>query len=180
MQAASDAYNSSLDPSLRLDLDKLAKHVMETHTPDGHVLLGLLSYYSATSSFDAFSAAREMGDKLLQAASVPNATLSGIAPEDLLEPFVALYRFTAEDRYLELSKSLAHLGTGPADKPYESLTRLRGTLELYRLTGNETYLKPVTAAWKDFAENRIASTGTMATDRSEAADDCVTAAWLRL
>jgi uncharacterized protein len=183
-------------------------------------LIGLLSYYRVTGSQPALAAARKIGDLLAltfgegasQRDILKSSTHVGMAATSVLEPMAMLYRYTGEQRYLDFAhyilraydrpdgpKIIASLtATGNVfhtanAKAYEMMSNLVGLTDLYRLTGEETLLKPAVAAWKDIAANRLYLTGTTSANEyfqdngelpgEESAgvgETCATVTWLQL
>lgn len=148
-------------------------------------LIGLLTYYQATGYVPALNSCRKMGDLLISTFQKGNKDIIkagwhvGMAATSVLEPMVMLYRYTNEKKYLEfcrfIVKSWDEPG-GPAilksllkdgnvyktanGKAYEMLSNLVGLLDLYRVTGEPSYLKACTNAWNDIITNRHYITGT--------------------
>ncbi len=183
-------------------------------------LIGLLSYYQVTADAPALEAARKIGDLLsttfgdgpgqrdITAAGAPAA----MAATSVLEPMCILYRYTGEKRYLDFAQYIVRAYERPrgpgilkdigesgsvyrvgGGKAYDLLSNLCGLLELYRLTGEETYLKPAVTAWKDILGSRLYVTGSTGSDEyfrdnfnlpgeeaARAGDGCTTVAWLQL
>jgi DUF1680 family protein len=146
-----------------------------------YVLIGLLSYYQVTGDRPALDAARKIGDLLTRTFSPGTIFRSGpelgLAAASVLEPACTLYRYTGEKRNLASHIVRAyHLpnGMGFLQPPVgalslyktangtasDILSNLVGLLELHRLTGDESFLKPALAAWKDILAKRLYVTGT--------------------
>jgi DUF1680 family protein len=184
-----------------------------------YALIGLLTYYQMTGDPAALGACRKVGDLLAKTFGAGEGqrdlmacgTHVGMAPGSVLEPMVLLYRCTGEPRYLDFCRTIAKAydesPRGPKlirsltehgnvfrtanKKAYEMLSCLVGLAELYRMTGDETYLKPCVNAWNDVAAKRLYITGT--TSHGERFHDdgelpgtgnvgemCVTVTWLQL
>jgi len=183
-------------------------------------LIGLLSYYAATGHQPALETARKIGDLLArtfgdgpgQRDILKSGTHVGMAATSVLEPMAMLYRYTGEQRYLDFAHYILRAYDRPdgpkiitsltatgnvfhtADaKAYEMMSNLVGLADLYRLTGEETLLKPALAAWKDIASNRLYLTGTTSANEyfqdngklpgEESAgvgECCATVTWLQL
>jgi uncharacterized protein len=148
-------------------------------------LIGLLTYYQYTGNEPALNACRKMGDLLINTfgpgkKSILSAgTHVGMAATSVLEPMVRLYRFTADERYLDFAKyivaswdephgpkilktlltekSVAKTANG---KAYEMLSNLVGLCELARVTGHREYLQAVLNAWEDIVAHRLYLTGS--------------------
>jgi hypothetical protein len=103
----------------------------------------------------------------------------GMAATSVLEPIVLLYRFTADEHYLEFAKYLVgawNEENGPKvletlltkksvaktanGKAYEMLSNLVGLCELARVTGNRDYLQAALNAWEDVVAHRLYLTGS--------------------
>ncbi len=154
-------------------------------------LLGIIAYYRISGDEAALAASKKLGDFLvgLFGKATDDRSLAGSA---LIEPFVYLYRYTGDLRYLDFSESRADswLAAKPAriDPTYENLSDLVGLIELYRITGDESYFRPVTAAWSDVRTNHLALTGkptpvsfdTRAAERDDITELCATASWMQL
>jgi len=183
-------------------------------------LLGLLAYYQATGYPPALDAARKIGDLLMntfgegpgQRDIIRAGTHMGMAATSVLEPICLLHRYTGEMRYIEFARyivraiefpegprilrslnqtgSVARTANG---KAYEMMSNLVGLLELYRLTGDETLLKPARAAWVDISSKRLYITGTTSAgehfrddyelpgeEASAVGEGCATVTWLQL
>ncbi len=148
-------------------------------------LVGLLAYYQATGNEPALAACRKMGDLLYKTFVeekkdiIKASTHVGMASTSVLEPMVMLYRYTGEKKYLDfcihltkaweqphgpklISSLLEHGNVHKTanNKSYEMLSNLVGLAELYRLTGDEQYLKACTNAWKDIKTKRHYPIGT--------------------
>lgn len=147
----------------------------------------------------------------------------GMASSSILEPVIYLYQRTGEARYLDFAKYIAeemNAADGPllidkalagvpvstrfphpkvwfsvenGQKAYEMMSCYEGLLELYKLTGEETYLKAVEATVKTIIEQEINIAGsgsafecwyggaerqTMATYHTM--ETCVTFTWMQL
>jgi DUF1680 family protein len=186
-------------------------------------LIALLNYYGRTGYEPALAACRKMGDLLVktygegegQRSIVLNDWHVGMANSSVLEPMVGLYRYTGDPRYLEFCRYIVRAWDGPKgprivstlletgsvrrvanNKGYEMMSNFVGLLDLYRITGDETYLKPVLIAWQDIVSKRLYLTGTATwgehfqEDYFLRADDvdkspgvgegCVTTTWLQM
>ncbi|MBC7915345.1 MAG: glycoside hydrolase family 127 protein [Pyrinomonadaceae bacterium] len=184
-------------------------------------LIGLLSYYSISGYKPALDASKKVGDLLCttfgtkpgQKDIVKAGEHVGMAATSVLEPMVDLYRYTGDKKYLDFCfyiiesfdqkhgpKILTTLTTTGGQvnktansKAYEMLTNLVGVVKLYKVTGDENYLKPILLAWKDIVTNRRYITGTASSwehfkdeqNLPGGVDDhmgegCVTTTWIQL
>lgn len=183
-------------------------------------LIGLVSYYQATGNQPALDASRKIGDLLCrtfgtgagQRDIIASGTHVGMAATSVLEAMVNLYRFTGDAKYLAFCEYLVSSWKQPNGpkiidsllatqsvfhtanaKAYEMMSNLVGLTELYRLTGNATYLQTAQTAWKDIAAHRLYVTGTTSAKEHFADDEvlpgeepssvgegCATVTWLQL
>jgi len=150
-------------------------------------LIALLNYYRHTCDPAVLNACRRMGDLLVKTfGEVPgqrNIVVGdphrGMASTSVLEGMDMLYRDTGDDRYLDFCRYIVRSWETPqgphiissllktqsvhqvADaKAYEMLSNFVGLLDLYRLTGEHTFLEPVLIAWTDIVANRLYLSGT--------------------
>jgi uncharacterized protein len=143
-------------------------------------LRGLLSYWQATGEDDAYTSAQLIGDLLVNTfgAKADKQQLSGkedgkglpfrLAALQEIEPLIFLYRYTAEPSYLDLCKSIVRavdinstlLTPAPEQHLSDTLLSLAGLTELYRITGDKSYLSPVLRGWKALAGNGLLLTGS--------------------
>jgi DUF1680 family protein len=184
-----------------------------------YALIGLLTYYRMTGDQAALNACRGVGKLLAKTFGTSEGqrdlmacgTHVGMAPGSVLEPMVWLYRYTGDSRDLDFCRYVARAyDAGPRapqlirsltehgsvfrtanKKAYEMLSCLVGLCELYRVTGDRTFLTPCLNAWADIASHRLYATGTTSY-REHFRDDgdlpgsghvgemCVTVTWLQL
>jgi hypothetical protein len=183
-------------------------------------LIGLLSYYQTSGYTPALDACRKIGDLLVktfgkapgQRDIIDAGTHMGMAATSVLEPMCLLYRYTGDERYLDFARYLVRAYDQPngpkiirslaatgsvyqtADgKAYEMMSNLVGLIELYRLTGDPSYLQPAQIAWKDIVAKRLYLTGTTSAgerfredfdlpgeEASDVGEGCATVTWLQL
>ena len=183
-------------------------------------LIGLLNYHQATGDESALRASRRIGDLLVETFGtepgkrdiIASSTHVGMAATSVLEPMVQLYRLTGEPRYLEFCRYLVASWDQPNGpklleslrttgsvfrtanaKAYEMMSDLVGVVELYKVTGDESLLKPVLAAWRDIRDKRLYITGTTSSkehflddqvlpgdDKDNVGEGCATVTWLQL
>ena len=186
-------------------------------------LIGLLNYHGRTGDAGALAASRKVGNLLLkvygdgpgQRDIVLNGKHVGMANTSVLEAMVALYRRTGDPAYLEFCRYIVRswdhekgpkvihtlLATGSVlkvanNKAYEMLSDLVGLVDLYRMTGDQSLLRPVLLAWQDIRDKRLYLSGTTSwrehfqEDHLLRADDvdenagvgegCVTTTWMQL
>lgn len=154
---------------------------------------------------------------------VKTGNYRGMPSCSILEPFVILYRSTGETKYLDFAKYIVQQWETPdgpklisnalasvpvsvrfphpdvwwsyenGQKAYEMMSCYEGLLELYRITGEPTYLKAVEMSVSDIIENEIniAGSGTafecfyhgaeFQTDPTyHTMETCVTMTWMKL
>lgn len=159
-------------------------------------LAGLLNYWRVTGEEDAYTSCQLLGDLLVktwghkgeygaQLGKNSNVPLR-LAALQTVGPLTALYRYTADPDYLDLGKFIVGAIDLPSVlSPPSSAEELSGTLlglsglaDLYRITGDKSYLLPVVSYWKSTAARHLLLTGAPAL--SSDVDNCVTAAWMQL
>jgi DUF1680 family protein len=106
-----------------------------------------------------------------------------MASSAILEPMIWLYWRTGDERYLDFGRWLVDenwaAAGGPAisrsllagdgvartgtAKAAEMLICFTGMVELYRATGEETYLRPVLIGWEDIVAHHLYITGSAST-----------------
>ncbi len=207
LDAAANTYEYSHDQNLKAVMDRVAKALLATQAANGDAgihavevgasntnnwtrrsdLLGLLAYYRVTATEAALTAAKKIGDLLVNTYGKDRAEPADQSAAILLEPLVYLYRYTGEGRYLDLCKTIAGTWTqskeARVDPSYENLSTLQGLVELYRITGDEAYFRPALATWRDIRANELTLTGAISSNAkagSNGCDACVTAAWMQL
>lgn len=177
-----DGYLGTYLPAQRFGLFDGADWDVWSHK---YNLIGLLTYYQYTGNRPALNACRRVGDLLVRTfrpggRSILSAgTHMGMAATSVLEPVVLLYRFTADERYLQFAHEIVKawdepggprildtlLTVGRVDKTangkaYEMLSNLVGLCELARASGNQNYLQAPLNAWHDIVSKRLYITGS--------------------
>lgn len=161
-----------------------------------HSIIGLLSYYRFSGEAQALQTARRAADCVLnnfgpgRRSVVATGPHGGMASSAILEPLVGLYFETGEVKYLDfvrwlvdedwetpagpkiVSSLLAGRGVaGTANaKGIEMLVDFFGLVELYRATGEPSYLKAVLNAWDDIVRRQLYITGSASTGEYFRAD----------
>ncbi len=183
-------------------------------------MYGLLAYYTATGYQPALDACKKMGDLLCKTfgdAPGQRNILSagehmGMAATSVLDPMVELYRYTGQKQYMDFCYYIlkawdqedgpkvitALLATGNVTKvgnakAYEMLSNFVGIAKLYRVTGEDRFLKVVKVAWQDIVKNRLYISGTTssmeffqvdkvlpASSKDNMGEGCVTTTWIQL
>jgi DUF1680 family protein len=181
-------------------------------------LTGLLGYYQVTADAKALAGARRIGDMLArtfgdgpgQQDIIVAGAHMGLAATSVLEPMCVLYHYTGGPQYLDFARYIVRAYDQPrgpkliqsleatgsvyriADaRADDILDNLSGLLELYRLTGDEPYLKAATTAWKDIVSKRLYITGAVSSgeyfrddldlpgeEAASVGEGCATVAWL--
>ncbi len=139
-------------------------------------LSSLLTYYEATGNGAALAAARNLGDALSRNPHPVGPADLGAAL--LLEPACVLFRHTGERRQITQAVtrgldqpsaprilvrlletgSVYRAGRATAE---EILASLSGLVELHRLSGDPTFLKPALLGWEDITARRLYITGAV-------------------
>ncbi|HEY3322003.1 MAG TPA: beta-L-arabinofuranosidase domain-containing protein [Planctomycetota bacterium] len=205
LHAATLAWVNTNDAELRAKIDRVASELIKTQDADGYMgtyapekkwtswdvwchkydLLGLLTYYQFTGNAPALEASRKIGDLLINTFGPGKRSIIkagehvGMAATSVLEPVVQLYRFTAEEKYLDFAKYIIASWEEPGGpnvlktltdvkavnktangKAYEMLSNLVGLCELARVTGDKQYLTPCLNAWEDIVAHQLYITGS--------------------
>ncbi|MDX2153552.1 MAG: glycoside hydrolase family 127 protein [Bryobacteraceae bacterium] len=183
-------------------------------------LIGLLAYHRVSGDPKALEAARRVGELLMktfgegpgQRSIIKASTHVGMAATSVLEPVVYLYKATGDERLLRFAGFLVKSWEEPGgprvltsllehgnvrktanNKAYEMMSCLVGLLELYRYTGDASYLKAAAAAWEDIRARRRFITGTTSNlehfqedhvlpglESSNVGETCATVTWMQL
>ncbi len=176
-----DGYLGTYVPEKRFGLFPEADWDVWVHK---YCLIGLLAYHEATGSAEALRGACRIGDLLLgtfgpgKKSIIAAGTHVGMAATSVLEPIVRLYFTTGEAKYLQFAKYIVSAYDEPNGpkiiqsllahgnvrktanaKAYEMMSNLVGLCELYRATGEKTYLEVCEKAWQDIVEHRMYVTG---------------------
>ena len=129
---------------------------------NGRLLVGLMEYYELAKKSEVLSAARRLGDFLLRIAPKFNSpkmasdfneshfATSYICWTQQTEGLALLYKATNDKQYLNLAAAISErIERRPGDHVHGYLCSLRGTLDLFSLTGNRHFYEQVEAAWQD-------------------------------
>ncbi len=179
-------------------------------------LLALLNYYQRTGFEPALAAARRIGDLLCRRYGDGRQSIArndwhvGMANTSVLEPMATLYRLTGDARYLEFCRYIVRAWDEPSGpkilttlltkgrvnevangKAYEMTSNFVGLLELYRATGEASYLRAVQRASDDIVKNRRYLTGTASWAElyrgdhllradGKVGEGCVTTTWMQV
>ena len=152
---------------------------------------------------------------------VTKGNYRGMAASSVLEPICLLYKYTGNKKYLDFALEIVRQWETPegpqliskanvnvaerfpkpknwyspeqGQKAYEMMSCYEGLLELYRLTGNETYKKAVVETWQNIKDTEIDIVGSGAstemwfggkavenTPIHHFQETCVTVTWLKL
>ena len=157
----------------------------------------IMEYYALTRDADVLNSAKRLGDFLVrigplfnskamaEAFSADHFASSYICWTQQTEGLASLYAITRDDRYRDLSAAISQrIERRPEDHVHGYLSSLRGTLDLYRVTGNSSYLNQVIAAWKDIQNSGdTLITGGVPerwSPKRERTEGCAECDWLRL
>lgn len=128
------AYEYNSDPELFKIIQKAAKDLIVTQTPDGYIgnytpeaqlnhwniwgckytLLGLLAYYDISKDATALEAAKRLGDYVMTLVGpgksdiVKTGNYRGMPSSSILEPIVLLYNHTGKKEYLDFAKNIVN------------------------------------------------------------------------
>ena len=186
LDIASNAYDYGRDPGLKILLDKTAGAIFSnTHAlPAPELLPGLLSYYRITGAPLALSLSRRIADDLISRKQEADAA-------GIIESFIVLFRYTGDSGYIEAAKGTSnrwlsdHLRDTLTPDPVSLAPKLRlfaALIDMYRTTGDESYLQPAVSFWRNLDEKYIDLTGTVrfSTADKAPASACITVAWMQL
>jgi DUF1680 family protein len=179
-------------------------------------LIALLNYYQRTGYQPALAASTRIGDLLIRRYGEGRTSIAkndwhvGMANTSVLEPMALLYRLTGDARYLDFCRYIVRawdepkgarilttlLSSGRVNeigngKAYEMSSNFVGLLELYRATGEASYLRAVQRAWDDIVRNRRYLTGTASWAElfrgdhllradGKVGEGCVTTTWMQM
>jgi len=162
---------------------------------------------------------RELAEK--NALLVKKGNHRGMAASSVLEPITQLYVRTADKRYLDFAQEIvrqwetpdgpqliskagqdvarrfpkpaSQFGWEQGQKAYEMMSCYEGLLELYRLTGNQTYRNAVEKTWENIRDTEINVAGSGASIEvwfggknlqtlpvRHYQETCVTVTWIKL
>lgn len=152
-------------------------------------LMGLLSIYTTFDDHEALQAAEKIGDLLYNTFVAGNLKIEevgrhmGMASTSLLDPMVDLYRYTGNNKYLEICNLIIQSYDHPNGpgiikslltsksvfktanaKAYEMLSNLVGVAKLYEINGDIKLLQACQNAWEDIVSHRLFITGTTSND----------------
>lgn len=199
LQAAAHAYEGRQQPELRAAMDRVVNALAKAQAKDGYLgtasesermsaddlhvqranLLGLLAYYEATGGESAYTVAQKIGDLLVE--KLKSGELKDpLGGAGLAEPMVMLYRYTAEPAYVGLAKALAKVNDSVEAPVEDHLAYYASLAELYRISGEEIYLRAATRGWANMAGTQLSITGAPAAKSAGQIDNCVTSLWVRL
>jgi DUF1680 family protein len=164
---------------------------------NGRLLVGLMEYYALDRDPAVLGAARKLGDFLVRIGpqfnsqamadsfSADHYASSYICWTQQTEGLAALYAATHDERYRDLCAAISkRISRRPGDHVHGYLTSLRGTLDLHAATGDDAYLKQVTAAWQDVVHSGdLLITGGVPerwSPKRERTEGCAECDWLRL
>lgn len=164
---------------------------------NGRLLVGLTAYYSLSHDPDVLRAARRLGDFLVRIAPRFNSqqmeqafgsahfATSYICWTQQTEGLAELYAQTKDARYRDVCGDIARrTSRRPGDHVHGFLCSVRGTLDLYKATGDDEYLQMALRHWKDVTESGdILVTGGVPeawSPKRRRTEGCAECDWLRL
>ena len=164
---------------------------------NGRLLVGLAEYYSLSHDPAVLQAACRLGDFLVkispqfnsrqmeEAFGAAHFATSYICWTQQTEGLAELYRLTKEARYGEVCGDIARrISRRGGDHVHGFLSSVRGTLNLYKVTGDDEYLQMVLRHWKDVTESGdILVTGGVPeawSPKRMRTEGCAECDWLRL
>ncbi len=215
LDASAAAYEYNQDPQLRslmnrvasaliAELSKTSSQANRLTSAEQYViarcdLLGLVNYYRVTGETTAFLAARRLADSVIAHMGPTQVEAShrqlSIAAAGLLEPLIYIYRFSGDKGYLDACRAIAASAALPSFASIHSQAEflpviygVNGLVDLYQVTGEQSYLQPGIRGWQDMATGRLSKTGAplvfdAASEQnveSQAVDACNTVGWLQL
>jgi DUF1680 family protein len=147
-------------------------------------LSGLVNDYRLSADQNAFSAATKLANLLVSERKKQHdaAMFAGA-----LAPMVELYRFTDDQKYLNFCTAVAEawLRAKPPELAvkFGNLAILNGLVDLYRVSGDNTFFKAPLQSWTELRAAGFTLTGVPAVTApggSLALDTCTTGAWVDL
>ena len=133
---------------------------------NGRLLVGLMEYYEFAKRKDVLLSACKLGDFLDRIGPQFNSSqmatdfdaahfaTSYICWTQQIEGLARLYKATGDAKYLNLGAAISgRMERRPGDHVHGYLCSLRGTLELYEITGNKLFLARVETAWGDITHS---------------------------
>lgn len=172
-----------------------------------HVMLALLMWYEFTADTTALACACRAGDLIcatyLDTNRRPKDAGSTEMNLSVIHVLGRLYRYTGQDRYLRMMKTILQDWESPeagdyyrlglagvpfyqTPKPrWESVHAIQGLVEMYQITGDVSYRKAFEQLWRSIAQTDIHNTGAFSTDeqavgspfRIGAVETCCQVAW---
>lgn len=183
-------------------------------------LMGLLRYYELSGFRPALDSSEKIGDLIMKTFGTEKGQKDivkagghvGMAATCILESMAELYRFSGDKKYLEYCYTLTKAFDNPGGpkiittlnseqrvdkvanaKAYEMMSNFLGVTKLYRLTGDDQFLKPILTAWNDIVTSRLYITGTTSSfehfqddhvlpgsSKDNMGEGCVTTTWVQL
>jgi len=179
-----DGYLGTYSKSLRITNNKISHQYSWDVWNLSYMVLGLIEVHRFFPNIKYSNAAKKIGELFLktfgdgQNLITDYGTRKGISATIILDPVVELYQLTKDERYLKFceliikeideknglgiinealrDKDMADIGDG---KAYQLIWNLTAIIKLYRITGNEDYLKAVTKAWQNIVDNHLSIVG---------------------
>ena len=144
-----------------------------------HVMLGLMLWHERTGDEQAFTVARRMADLICDTCLDTDFRVVDAGSHEMnmsvIHGIARMYRKTGNPRYLRMTKEILkdfekagdYYRTGLAGKEFfrtprprwESLHALQGMVELYRITGDETFRTAFLHHWASMRRFEYRNTG---------------------
>lgn len=218
LETATNVWKLTHNAALKKQMDRMMYELINTQLEDGYLgtytpdqywtswdvwshkynLHGLLAYYAATGYKPALESCKKIGDLLCrtfgknkgQKDIILAGEHMGMAATSVLDAMVELYKFTADNKYLDFCYYILDsweqdngpkvistiLTTGKVrkvgnGKAYEMLSNYVGLVKLYQITGDKKFLKAAEMAWQDVIKNQLYITGTSSSHEHFQEDD---------
>ncbi len=177
--------------------DKLTDEDLALLWGNGRLLVGLLEYYRYKPDASVLTAAKRLGDFLLNIAprmlsksirdefGAAHFASSYICWTQQTEGLANLYLVTRDERYRKLTEDIAGvIERRPGDHVHGYLTSLRGVMDLYQVTSDSRLLRQCEMAWQDIAQSEdLLDTGGVPegwSPNKHRTEGCAEVDWLRL
>ena len=180
-----DGYLGTYSPARRITNHNALSHATSWDVWNlSYMVIGLLEVHRYFPDEKYLQAAKRIGELFLQTFVTEQQNITffgtrrGLSATVILDPVVDLYRVTGDNRYLDFAgqvirqmeqkdglhlisdglanRELEWIGDG---KIYQLLWNLSAVVKLYRLTGNEDYLKAAETIWTKVHDFHLTITG---------------------
>lgn len=164
---------------------------------NGRLLIGLLEYAKQSHDAPALAAARRLGDFLVRIAPELNSdqtraqfesgafAMGYICWTQIIEGMAELHRVTGASQYRRVAEQMAQrTERKPAEHSHGFLTSLRGILDLYQVTGEQSFLERAEREWRGVIDSgNLLAPGSIPEawkPKAHRTEGCAEADWLRL